>query len=440
MKKCISGCWGLIGIGSMIVMAMLPLPGFSAEGGPFYTLAESIDKAVTDSPSIRAKQEAIAMARYSELQSKADLLPTLSTSYEYTHESEKDYLWPGFPVSTNENYEWRATIEQPLFKGFSLTNQVKLAGVKLELAKIELEIEKHDIALKVKIAYFNVLKADRNVDVAAQALDSIREHVDVARSFLGVGKITEQDLMEAEVRYADAQEDWIHAQNAAQLARATFSLLVSQPIETLFEIEDILTFEPLLPCKIDDYVRRALNRRLELKAIDLNLRAVGLGKKINQSAYYPNISVRADYIREGDGPEVNGSDFHKDEYWNASATLTWNFWQWGKVSYRIREKQSFQKQIKQTRVTEINRITLEIKETVLLLEHAEMKIPITIKALKLAEENLRIQRKRYEMQISTSSEFIDAQYLLSEAQAHYYNALYDHNLAKAKLIRALGDY
>ena len=44
------------------------------------------------------------------------------------------------------------------------------------------------------------------------------------------------------------------------------------------------------------------------------------------------------------------------------------------------------------------------------------------------------------MQIITSTEVLDAQTLLSEAQSYYHNALYDHNLAKAKLSRALGDY
>ncbi|MDY7037322.1 MAG: TolC family protein, partial [Thermodesulfobacteriota bacterium] len=66
--------------------------------------------------------------------------------------------------------------------------------------------------------------------------------------------------------------------------------------------------------------------------------------------------------------------------------------------------------------------------------------PTTIKAVEQAEENLRVSQERYKAQVTTSTEVLDAQTLLTQARTNYYNALYDHNLAKAKLLRAKGEY
>jgi len=76
----------------------------------------------------------------------------------------------------------------------------------------------------------------------------------------------------------------------------------------------------------------------------------------------------------------------------------------------------------------------------LALEEAEKNIPTTRKAIEQAEENLRVSEERYKAQVTTSTEVLDAQTLLTRASRNYYDALYDHSLAKARLQRSLGTY
>jgi outer membrane protein TolC len=308
-----------------------------------------------------------------------------------------------------------------------------------DLRQTELEIEKRNLALKVKRAYFDILRANRNLQVASQAIETISAHVNTASMYFEVGKIPADDLLEAELRLANWQEEWIHAQNEVYSARVIFNMLLSRPLETSFMIADILMFEPVSITK-ETYLGQALNNRPELKAIDLNLKRAALEKQIVQSDYYPNVSLRADYIKEGDDPLVQGSDFHKEDNWLASVVLTWRFWEWGKTYYSGKEKQSLKKQLLHTRAALIDQISLEIKEALLALQRTEKNIPTTSKAVKLAAENLRIKQERYQMQINTSTDVLDALTLFSVAQNNYNSTLYDHNLAKAKLAWALGDY
>jgi outer membrane protein len=85
-------------------------------------------------------------------------------------------------------------------------------------------------------------------------------------------------------------------------------------------------------------------------------------------------------------------------------------------------------------------IRLQVKRSILDLKQAEDKIPAAKKAIEQAEENLRVSEERYREQVTTSTEVLDAQTLLSQARMNYYNALYDHNLARAGLLRAIGEY
>jgi len=85
-------------------------------------------------------------------------------------------------------------------------------------------------------------------------------------------------------------------------------------------------------------------------------------------------------------------------------------------------------------------IRLELQNPILDLSEAEKNIPTAQKAVDQAEENLRVSEDRYKTQVTTSTEVLDAQTLLSQARMNYYNALYDHNLAKAGLLRAIGEY
>ncbi|MBM4290005.1 MAG: TolC family protein [Deltaproteobacteria bacterium] len=59
-------------------------------------------------------------------------------------------------------------------------------------------------------------------------------------------------------------------------------------------------------------------------------------------------------------------------------------------------------------------------------------------AVKQGEENLRLNEERYKEQVGTATEVIDAQTLLTRVRVNYTNALYDHQVQKAYMLRAIG--
>jgi outer membrane protein TolC len=118
----------------------------------------------------------------------------------------------------------------------------------------------------------------------------------------------------------------------------------------------------------------------------------------------------------------------------------WTFWEWGKTYYGGREKESLKRQLMETKSDVEDGIRLQVKQAMVDLDSSAKNIPTTQKGVESGEENLRVNAERYRAQVSTITDLLDAQTLLARARVDYYRALYDHNLAKARLDRALGNY
>lgn len=436
----------------LAVLCLFFLPAFAAEDGGdgknVFTLDESLEEAFSRNWSLKAKTEKITQSEQVKKQAKAEFFPKLSTSYGYTRLSETptiDLELPPpagpaeFPVGTRDNYQWKGTVTQPLFTGFALISSYDLAKLGIDQARLEAELEKLDLALQVKEAYFGILKADKALDVARKAVAALESHVKVARNFYDVGMIPVNELLKAEVELSNARHDLVRARNGAQLARASFNRILSRPIEAPVQVEDILVYREVR-CELQDYLPKALKNRPEIKTLDLAIVQTDQQIRLEKSKLYPEVAFTYDYIKEGDDMGVSGDEYHDASRWEATVGLTWTFWEWGKTHYAMKEKRSLKKQLLHQKKALEDTILLDVKNALLDLELAREDIPTTKKAVEQAEENLRVSEERYKVQATTSTEVLDAQTLLTRARSNYYDALYNHNLAKARLKRAIGEY
>lgn len=419
-------------------------PVWGAEGDDaVYTLDESIQYALEHNWSVKEKEEKIVESTYVEKEAKSDFLPTFSTTYSYTRLNDvNDITIPGIgsiETGDQDNYQWKASVTQPLFTGFALMSAHELAKLGIDQSSVALELERLDLALSVKEAYYGVLEADRAVDVAKSAVEALTSHRETAKHFYEVGMTPVNDLLKAEVELANAQHNLIKAQNGARLSRASFNVLLSGPIDAPVVLADILTFTPQAS-DFETELAKALKTRPEMKAIDIA--GVQADQRINlsKSKYYPEAAFVYNYIKQGDTPDVSGSRFQDSDSWQAMVQLSWTFWDWDKTKHSVSRNESAKRQLVQARARLEDAIRFELKKALLDMAEAEEEIPTAEKAVKQAEENLRVSEERYKVQTTTSTEVLDAQTLLSQARMNYYNALYDHNLSRARLKRAIGEY
>jgi outer membrane protein len=402
-----------------------------------YTIDKSIKTAFENNWSVKTIEEQVTESEYVRDGAKAAMLPELSASYGYTRLN--DVTLGKREIGDQNNYQWAATVTQPIFKGHALTSAYELAKLGIDQSKVAVELEKLDLALKVKEAYFGILRADKSIGVAKSSIESLESQLEVEKSFYNVGRIPINDLLKAEVKLSNARYRYIKAQNDAMIARVSFNKLLSRPVDESFEIQDILIYVP----ENTDYeasLEKALKARPEIKALELSGDQLDQLLKHAKSRYYPDVTFSSSYLKAGDTPTVSGSNYQLPNQWRASIGVSITLWDWGRTKSSVNQIENQKKQLTNTVMDLGETIRVGLKKSIINLKEAEEKIPTATKAVEQAEENLRVNELRYKAQMTTATEVLDAQQLLDEARENYYNAIYDHILAKAVLLRAMGEY
>jgi outer membrane protein TolC len=410
------------------------------------TLEESVDIALKNSWTLNIAREGTKGAVAQKREAFTGFLPTFSTSYAYRRLNEEPYFRsPGIPplpagdwvMGTKDNYNWIIEARQPIFAGGGILASYLASKIGEGVAYAEETAMYQDVIQEVKVAYFDILRAQRLLEAAAQSVKMLEAHRDVAQNYYKVGFIAKNDLLYAEVELANGRQALIKAQNAVALAKARFNTLLKRRIFEPVEVVDILEYKPLKQ-SLEECLNIARESRPELIVSKLRAEQASKAVRVAQSEFFPSLSLVGNYAKFGDDASVSGSRYQDAESWYVMAVANWNFWEWGRTKFRVDASRARENQALEM-VKEINeQITLEIKNAYLLLQEAESQILVSEKVIEQAEENFRIAEERYKERVATSTEVLDAQTLLTRAKSQYANALGDYNINYARLQRAMG--
>ncbi len=411
-----------------------------------FSLAAAIDTALRMNLGVRRSLEEIQAAESLRNASLTNFLPTLSARYNYTHRNrERTSTVPLVPGVTREvvtqpdtEYSFVTSFTQPIFTGFAILQQFRIAELGLDSAEVAAKITRQDVILDAKNAYYGVLKSQKLLEVAEQTVTSIAAQKEVSESFYKVGLSPLNDLLQSQVQLANARQQLTVAQNNLEIARTRFNTVlrrpVNAPVQLIEEVEYVY-----LERGLDEFLLLAPKSRLEVELADLEIAIAENQVKLTERDYYPSISLTGAYTRTGTDWLVDGGEGVADAAgWAVQATATWEFWQWGRTGYGRKEKLARLSQSKYKKAQILDAIQLEVKQSYLRTKEAEQNIITIEKAVEQAKENLRITEEQYKEQVATQTDVLIAQTLLTQTMTAYYNALYDFKIAKAVLFRAIG--
>ncbi len=406
----------------------------------FLDLEKTVELAIKASPDLKKSKESIKAAQSAKKAYKTEFFPTFNSTYGYKRNDEPRYsIIPtvGLVQPRNE-FAFTAGVSQPVFTGFSLTNQYKIAALGLESARLNEALVRKEITFSAKLIYFSLLKTKKMAVIARGAVDQIEAHTRVAENFHQVGMTPLNDLLKSKVELANARQALIVSENNMEIAKAQLNLLLRRPLAAPIEIADILDIG-VLGLTIEQCMDAAKKNRLEIliseKEIQVREKEIALAKK----DFYPSVDVAATYYKFGTDYDVDGGAGISDSSsWDIQARASWDFWQWGKTGHTVAEKNRYLARAKIEKVDIMDKIALEVKEAWLKAREAQNNINAVQSAVDQAKEGFRISEELYKEQMATSTDVLDARTLLSVTMTNYYNSIYDFGIAKAALDRAMG--
>ncbi len=333
--------------------------------------------------------------------------------------SEKDFLTYGFQV------------KQLLFDFGKTSSLVKAAGYGLEAKILNTVRVKNLVALEFIIAYLDLLEAEHLLKVASQEVERLEAHLRDTEAMYQAGLITKNDLLQAEVLLSDARQRKISVDNLLQLKRSRLNSLLLKDLNSPVQVEDP-PVKPFTDMTLAEAWQEAETHRPEIKTLDASIKAAEAELRSYRAEYLPEFYL------------AGGYEYQENEYmvhegnWSVQAGISLNLLAGGATKARLNQKSAQLKRLRLQREKLLDGIRLEVKRAYLELQAARHKVMVTEKAVKQAEENLRLQRLRYKEGVGTATEVTDAVTLFTTAETNYWRATYALKRAEARLLYSMG--
>ena len=339
-----------------------------------------------------------------------------------------------FP-NIRDQWTWSvgATLAQPLTSLWTIKEGYVLRQMGVDVAEIQRKSARRDVAFQVTEAYYRVLQAMRLAEVAQKSVENIDAQVKRAQSFYRAGTVGRNDLLRAELGLAAAKQRLIQANGGVVLARGQLARLMGLPPDSPIDPADKTTevaVGPLIPAS--EAENRAVADRLEIKEIAKRIDQAEAGMSLAKSKMLPQVNAVANYTH------TVGSQFNPTNAWFIGGTASWDIWEGGGTYYGIDESKARMAQALSARRKAEDMIRLETRSAHVNATTAAQALTVARDAVEQAEENFRIEQKRYESGDNTSFDVLDAENQLTTARGQLQAATYDSLIAQSNLARAIG--
>lgn len=414
------------------------------------TLAEALTLAAQNNHTLRVAAFEATVARAQLAQAEAVKRGTLVLNASYTRINQLPatsiVIPPGtipgitdpivitLPPSDPNIYAAALTYQIPLYTGGRLEAQIALAQANVKGAEAALERAKQQVVLDLKQAYYGVLLAQAGSDVAQRMVAAAEENLRVARARVAAGASPRFDEIQADVNLANARQGLLRSRNSFALAMHGLNAVMSQPLDAVWQPRETMAMTPLRP-DLAALLRRALDGRPELAELRARIAAAQAAIELARAGTRPSLALSGG---PSYGNSASGFGLGATSGWAVTLAATVTFFDGNLTAERIKEAEARAEQLKATEAQLRQGIELDVRRTLLTHASAAEELVTADKTIEQAQEGLRIANVRFAAGVSTNLEVVQAQAALSQAEANRIQALFNVNLARAQLERAVG--
>ncbi len=400
---------------AVLWILLLPVICFSQSEESVLTVKDALNFALQNNPELNRVEEQIRIQ-------ESDL--GLSWGIE---SPELFYFKEG--INGNSFSEKRYGISQSM--QFPLTGYYQNRRAKSDVQRVEKLYEAELIRLRaeVKKAYTELAFSIKKIGLIERRMGLARELREIAQARLEVGESTELDLIQADIQYTQAQNDFREAEQMKNEARyALFRVIGLDPEQQKYGVSFPDTLSYFDADISQKNVLQGLEEIPEIQSFQKNVESANRGVKVAKSNYLPDL--RADYYRQdfGSGFEFDGFEI------GVSVPLWFGLNQ----SNRVKQAKAVQRQAEWT----VSEATLKVKERAENAWHRYETSRNTIISYReviqsRATNLLELTREGYRLGELELLRVLEAQRTFLSAEEKYYQSLRNYYLQLIELERYL---
>jgi outer membrane protein TolC len=170
----------------------------------------------------------------------------------------------------------------------------------------------------------------------------------------------------------------------------------------------------------------------------LQTEAAAYNSSAAKSDWYPQIFAFGNYQYSNPNQRYLPVKDEFNDSWDVGISLQWSLWDWGGRSAKSEQARQQEIQVESSYALLKETIQTEVRKNYLNLLNQKQRLIAGKLYQESAQENYRTSNEKYNVQLITSTELIDAEVSLHEAKTVVETAKADYEIARIRLLKSVG--
>ncbi|MBD5068479.1 MAG: TolC family protein [Alistipes sp.] len=429
---------------TILTLGLLWAACFGASAQMRLTLAEAIDLALSENPTIKVAELEVQRFDYVKRQTWGNLLPQLSASGSYQRSIVKSEMRGGISFGADNTFAVQGDLTLPLFAP-QVYRTMKLNNTQMAAAVEAARSSRIALVSEVKKAFYNILLAEQSLDVLRESQATVQRTVDDTDLQYRHGLASEYDLLTAQVQLSNLQPTIIQTETSIKLAKLLLKMYLSIPEEVEIDIEGQLDAMRDQVLAGTDGLTADLTENSDLRTLDLQQELLRRQLKVANAGRLPSLGAFGSATYSGNDMApfmgIGGEDASK-YFWTHPITvgvqLSVPIFAGLTRMNKSREIKNQISQLSLQRTYAEQQISVQMQSALNDLLTAREKMFAQERTVEQARKAYAISDTRYRAGAGTILELNSAQLARTQAQLNFSQAIYDYLSAKAEYDRIAG--
>jgi outer membrane protein TolC len=401
------------------------------------TIDEAIQRGLQNNLGLILQSSNERQSNGSRLQSLQALLPTVTGSASYTVEQINlaafGLKFPGINpiIGPFQVEDFRAYLSQNLLN-LNAFETYMASKHNFEAAKLTAQDARDLVVLTVGNAYLLCVADEARIKAVQAELDNSKLSFDQATDNHEAGTSPRLDVLRAQVDYQSEQQTLISTVNQLAKDKLALARAIGLPLDQKFELADTTPFAALDTPDPDDAFQQAIKQRKDLAAATEQTKAAEATRKAAIYDQLPTLQATGNFGDQGE------TVTHSHGTYTAEGQLSMPILQIAKTRGEEETAGAELDQAKAKLSDQVQQVNADVRDAILDIQTAAKLVEATQSNVELAREALSEAQQRYKAGVDNSLSVSQALATDRQAEDQYISALYQHNVAKLSLARALG--
>jgi outer membrane protein TolC len=399
------------------------------------TLDDCLTMARKQNPALAASREKIneLVADYQAARSK--FFPRLVLNSYYERQPPNRFPpqgnLTGMELFKREGYT-NVYGKQIIFDGLKTYYNTQAAKIGTNSQNKEVQRTADELAFAVTQAFYQLIEAKKNLQVAQEALQQRQEFGKLTEAFYKAGKVTNLDYVRAQSQVSEAQQAEVEAQNAVGLAKEILARTMGLKEQVQVDITGKLPREFAAAGKLKALWQEALKNNPEIKKLDLDIAQSQTLVKAARGSYFPEVSLQA-------GSDVRHRDLGgtKPE-WIAGVFMEYPFFEGGLTKAQVAKAASQYRQLLEKKRDRLNSLKVDLSTARKDQENARQGVATSRQTVAANEEAYASARALYRVGKAIGLDVLQAQVDLTRSRFNLIKYSGDYEIARARLHQITG--